>query len=249
MRVVQRLEKAGMMACLELLHFHVGSQVPEVQTFKGVLREAGRIYSELVRMGAPMGYLDVGGGLGVDYGGVRGSEGGSRDYRDAEYVGDVVGQLKQVFDAAEVAHPHLITESGRAMVAHSTLLLFEIMGRAAHEGGGDVQGVGSEAHPLQADLERFGEGLSLATAAEVFHGANDVRMQARQAFELGVMSLGAVRVPSEGARVPMLTPLRARLGLDGRAAGSEEPQDEVTTAAPELAEVDPEACRAGADGD
>ena len=126
--LVEKLREMDRLECLSLLHFHIGSQVTSIRTFKRALREATRLYVELVSMGAPMGMMDVGGGIGIDYDGSRTTFESSRNYTEEEYAADVVMQVAAACDGANVPHPDIVTESGRATVAHCSVLLFDVLG-------------------------------------------------------------------------------------------------------------------------
>ena len=124
---VEFLKSKGMLDCLELLHYHIGSQVPSIQSIKSSLKEAARFYTELHAMGAQPKFIDVGGGLGVDYDG-SGSSDSSVNYSEQEYANDVVSTIQILCDEKNVPHPNIITESGRALVAHHSILIFNVMG-------------------------------------------------------------------------------------------------------------------------
>ncbi|MCC7402833.1 MAG: biosynthetic arginine decarboxylase [Bdellovibrionales bacterium] len=124
---VEKLKQEGMIDSLALLHYHIGSQIPSIQAIKGTMKEGARLYTELYALGATPSYIDVGGGLGVDYDGTGRSE-SSTDYSEQEYANDIVSILQSVCDEKGVPHPHIVTESGRASVAHSALLVFNVLG-------------------------------------------------------------------------------------------------------------------------
>jgi arginine decarboxylase len=124
---VEYLRSVGRLDCFELLHFHLGSQVPSIRSIRDALREAVRIYVDLVGLGAPLAYLDVGGGLGVDYDGSQSDYPSSLNYTLQEYANDVVYGIKEICDEAEVAHPTIVSESGRAAVAHHAALIIDIL--------------------------------------------------------------------------------------------------------------------------
>lgn len=124
---VEFLKNLEMLDCLELVHYHIGSQVPSIQSIKSSLKEAARFYTELHALGARPKYLDVGGGLGVDYDGT-GSSNSSVNYSEQEYANDVVSTIQTLCDEKDVPHPNIVTESGRALVAHHSVLVFNVMG-------------------------------------------------------------------------------------------------------------------------
>src|SRR3954451_24835890 len=128
LRGLDELKKRGMEDCFKLLHFHLGSQIPNIRIIKGALTEAGRVYVELHKAGAGLRYMDVGGGLGVDYDGSQTNFESSLNYTLEEYASDVVYHLQTVCDEANVPHPTIVSESGRAIVAHHSLLVFNVLG-------------------------------------------------------------------------------------------------------------------------
>src|SRR3954451_21778772 len=122
------LKQRDMADCLQLLHFHLGSQITNIRNVKGALTEASRMYVELARVGAGVKYLDVGGGLGIDYDGSQTDFVSSVNYTLQEYANDVVFRIKSVCDEAAVPHPTIISESGRAVVAYHSMLIFDVLG-------------------------------------------------------------------------------------------------------------------------
>src|SRR5207302_7524481 len=122
------LKQRDMADCLQLVHFHLGSQLTNIRNIKGALTEAARVYVELARVGAGVRYLDVGGGLGVDYDGSQTDFESSVNYTLQEYANDVVFRIKSVCDEAGAPHPTIISESGRAVVAYPSLLVFDVLG-------------------------------------------------------------------------------------------------------------------------
>ena len=126
MRALMYLKEHEMTEQVKLVHFHIGSQVPDVRVFKNAIAEAGRIYTELYKMGLPLEYLDVGGGLGVDYDGSRSVCDSSRNYSIEEYVHDIVESIMRICDSASVPHPNLVTESGRAITAHHSCVITNV---------------------------------------------------------------------------------------------------------------------------
>ena len=189
MQVVERLRAAGQLHRLKLLHFHIGSQVTSIRSFRHAVREAARLYTELVRLGAPMELLDVGGGLAVDYDGSRTDFESSRNYSVAEYAADLVSELVQACDVAGVPHPDLVTESGRATVAHCSLLLFDVLGTEAVPSEGPIERPSPEDPSLLHDLWSAWDGLTERNYQEVWHDANDVREQSKRAFQVGLLPL------------------------------------------------------------
>src|SRR5581483_3609643 len=124
----ETLKREGLAHCLKLVHFHVGSQVPDIGTIKRAVREAARFYAKLAKLGNDLGYIDVGGGLGVDYDGSRTTFDSSTNYSLQEYARDIVYNLMDVCDSEKVPHPTIVSESGRAIVAHHSVLVVEAFG-------------------------------------------------------------------------------------------------------------------------
>jgi arginine decarboxylase len=192
MEMVDKLRDAGRLDCLHLLHFHIGSQVTSIQTFKRALREATRLYTELVRLGAPMGLLDVGGGLGVDYDGSRTTFESSRNYSDAEYASDVVAHIGEACTEAGIPHPDIVTESGRATAAHCSVLLFDVLGVESVPVGGPPEDVAEDDEEHFSEIRAIYDGLTERNYQEAWHDAVDVRMRARHAFDAGHVGLPEV---------------------------------------------------------
>ena len=128
LRALDQLKAAGMEDCLQLLHFHLGSQITNIRQIKAAVMEAARIYVELKRAGAGLNYLDVGGGLGIDYDGSQTDFESSVNYTLQEYANDVVYHIQSVCDEAEVPHPTIVSESGRAIAAYHSVLVFNVLG-------------------------------------------------------------------------------------------------------------------------
>lgn len=125
---IEILRAENMLDCLELMHFHIGSQIPSIQSIKAAMKEGARFFTEIYAMGAALKYIDVGGGLGVDYDG-SGRSDSSTNYSEQEYANDIVSIVQSICDEKKVPHPDIISESGRALVAHSTALIFDVLGQ------------------------------------------------------------------------------------------------------------------------
>ena len=133
---LDELKQRGMADCFKLLHFHLGSQIPNIRVVKHALNEAARIYTELHKAGAGLEFLDVGGGLGVDYDGSQTNFESSTNYTLEEYANDVVYHIQSVCDDAGVPHPTIVSESGRAVVAYHSVLVFNVLGVSGFGGNG-----------------------------------------------------------------------------------------------------------------
>jgi len=185
---VGELADAGMLDCFRLLHFHIGSQISSIRAVKEALREASRLYVNLARMGAPLGYLDVGGGLGVDYDGSRTDFGSSINYSLQEYANDIVFGVMDVCDGEGVPHPVIVSESGRATVAHHAVLLVETLGISELQ----VRDVGEPPEHTEAPLRNLFDSfreLTRDNAIETYHDAVAFRDECLSLFNLGHLSL------------------------------------------------------------
>ena len=187
--MVDDLEAAGMLDCLQLLHFHIGSQVSAIRAFKDAVNEAGRIYVELVKLGAPMGFLDVGGGLGVDYEGSQTNSSQSINYTIEEYAEDIVDGISRVTNEAGVPHPHIVTEAGRAMVAHHAILVAEAIGVQRVGTAGDPDMVANDDPAPLVELAEIGDWLEPTTVQQAWHDALSCRDAITTLFKLGLIDL------------------------------------------------------------
>ncbi|MFW6114422.1 MAG: biosynthetic arginine decarboxylase [bacterium] len=189
--VFEDLKKAGMADCLNLLHFHLGSQITNIRTIKNALVESARIYADLVRNGAGLEMLDVGGGLGIDYDGSQTDALSSANYTLQEYANDVVYHIQTVCEDSGVPHPHLISESGRAVTAYHCVLLFNVLGATRH-GNGDEKPLlalaEKEPQPIR-DLRHTLSELNSRNLLESFHDAQQWFETAIAMFSMGHLSL------------------------------------------------------------
>ncbi|MBV8816608.1 MAG: biosynthetic arginine decarboxylase [Verrucomicrobia bacterium] len=183
------LKQEGMADALKLVHFHVGSQVPDIGVIKRAVREAARFFAKLSHMGHPMEYIDVGGGLGVDYDGSRTAFDSSINYTLQEYARDVVYNIMDVVDSEKVAHPTIVSEGGRAIVAHHSVLVVEAFG-SIEKGTADLPLEVKESDPkLLADIVEIQRTLTKQNRMENLHDAQQVKEQAQSMFELGLLDL------------------------------------------------------------
>ena len=189
MRALQELKELGMADCLNLLHFHLGSQITNIRQIKGAVNEAVRVYVDLVRAGAGLKYLDVGGGLGIDYDGSQTDFESSVNYTLQEYANDIIYHVQNVCDEVGVAHPTIVTESGRAIVAYHSVLVFNVLG---------VSGMGEADVPAEPppdaeqpliDLQETYRGLTAKNLLESYHDAQQALDQGLNLFSLGYLSL------------------------------------------------------------
>jgi arginine decarboxylase len=186
---LEELKSCGMQDCFKLLHFHLGSQIPNIRIVKGALNEAARIYAELAKDGAGLEYIDVGGGLGVDYDGSQTNFESSVNYTLEEYANDVVYHIQSVCDDAGVKHPTIVSESGRAIVAYHSVLVFNVLG-VSEFGSDDVQnGHDGELEQPIVDLKETYQNLTARNALESYHDAQQALDMALNLFNAGYLPL------------------------------------------------------------
>ncbi|MEQ1503175.1 MAG: biosynthetic arginine decarboxylase [Myxococcota bacterium] len=187
--VVHRLRDQDMLDCLQLQHFHIGSQVTNIRAFNTALREAIRIYIELVKLGANMRYMDVGGGLGVDYDGSRTNFESSMNYSVEEYAATIVSTVVAGCDDAGIPHPDLITEAGRAMIAHHAALVFDVLGVTAMVEAKAPRAPREGACEEMHELWEVYKSITGKNLLEPLHDATEIREQSLTKFNLGLIGL------------------------------------------------------------
>ena len=185
----QMLKEAGLMPCLKLLHFHVGSQVPDISTIKRAVREAARYYAKLCKLGHEISYLDVGGGLGVDYDGSRSDFDSSTNYSLQEYANDVVWNIMDVCDSEGVVHPAIVSESGRAIVAHHSVLVLEAFSSIERTVPKLKVEATEKDHRLVHDILEVKQRLKRGNRIESLHDSQHIKEEAQQMFDLGLLDL------------------------------------------------------------
>src|SRR6266550_8233340 len=185
----QMLKDAGFAHCLRLVHFHVGSQVPDISTIKRAVREGARYYAKLAKLGHDLGYLDVGGGLGVDYDGSRSDFDSSINYSLQEYANDVVWNVMDVCDSESVAHPAIVSESGRATVAHHSVLVVEAFGSIEKTAPKLKVEANEKDHKLVADILDVKQRLKRGNRLESLHDIQQIKEESQQTFDLGLLDL------------------------------------------------------------
>ena len=222
---VEALRAADLLGELRLLHFHIGSQINDIAVLKDALQEAGQIYAELTRLGAPMGYLDVGGGLGIDYDGSRTASAASTNYSLQNYANDVVATVKECCEPHGIAVPTLVSESGRALASHFSVLVFDVLG------AGTLPGALPPAQEDEALILRNLRDTHAAIEApdggadalqEAWNDALKFKHDALAAFRLGYLSLPE-RGLAEQLTWACCQAIAARLGA--LPAGSAIPQE------------------------
>ncbi len=186
---VETLRAADMLDCLELLHFHVGSQITAIRAIKDAVQEATRFYVGLVEMGAGLRYLDVGGGLGVDYDGSQTNFPSSMNYTNQEYARDVVATIMDACDEKGVAHPDIVTETGRAMVAHHSVLVFNVLGVNQVLPHGTPPAPAADEHKATHAIFEAYQSISRKNLIEAYHDALAAKEEALTLFNLGYLDL------------------------------------------------------------
>ncbi len=199
-RAVEVLGEAGMLDRLVCLHFHIGSQITAIRAVKDALSEAVRIFIDLCKMGAPLAYIDVGGGLAVDYDGSRTNFHASKNYSMEEYAGDIVYAIGSALDEQDLPHPTIISESGRALVAHHSVLVFNVLGMTeetnlpVRENSSNGNGNGStsataEEHQLIQELAEVCQQVSRKNYQELYHDAVQLKEDALSLYRHGILDL------------------------------------------------------------
>ncbi len=185
---VEWLQAQGKTDCLKLVHYHIGSQIPNIRNIKKAAREATRFYAGLHKLGARPEYLDVGGGLGVDYDGSKTDFHSSTNYTMQEYANDIVWNVMDICDAEKVPHPHLASESGRAVVAHHAMMIAEVFGSIEKTKEQYDLSVREDDHKLVHELAYTAKHWR-RNPRESFHDIQGIREEAQNRFELGVLDL------------------------------------------------------------
>lgn len=208
-QVVDVLKDNDMLHCLQLLHCHLGSQIPNIRDIRGGVNEACRYYADLCHEGAAMNYIDLGGGLAVDYTGAHSQESQSRNYSLDEYCEDVVETIMSTLDAYDIDHPTIVTESGRATVAYSSILLFNILDVTRFEPI-EIKNSCDVSHELLDNMRSIFEYLKPARLQECFNDAHYYRDEVRELFKRGQIGL-RTRAEAENLFLQVLHEVRSML--------------------------------------
>ncbi|GIW43891.1 MAG: biosynthetic arginine decarboxylase [Candidatus Binatia bacterium] len=186
---VEKLRAEGMLDCLQLLHFHIGSQITAIRAHKDALKEAAMIFVGLHQMGAQPRFIDVGGGLGVDYDGSQTNFHSSMNYTVQEYANDVVATIQEACDGKGLPHPDIITESGRAMTAHHSVLIFDVLGVHEMISGQPPEPVSESDPRVIQNLAEVYETISQKNVLEAYHDILQLKEEATSLFTLGFLDL------------------------------------------------------------
>ena len=189
LRAVELLRTEGMLDCLVLGHFHIGSQITNIRSIKEALAEGSRMYVELLKLGAQMEYLDVGGGMAVDYDGSSTTFASSANYSMQEYVSDVVAAITDACNQAEVAHPIIVNECGRAITAHHSVLIFNVLSVTELTAGRPPESLAEDAHTVLHNLLEAHGSISSKNFQESYHDVIHLREEALSLFKLGYLTL------------------------------------------------------------
>ena len=184
------LERRDMKDCLKLIHFHIGSQINKIRVVKNALREATQFYVQLSKLGFDIDFIDIGGGLGVDYDGTRSSSSeSSMNYSIQEYANDAVSAVVDVCTKNGLKQPNIINESGRSLTAHHSILIFEVLETTQLPVWKDSQEIGADDHELARELYDIWDRLDGARLFESWHDALQIREEALDLFSLGLLDL------------------------------------------------------------
>ena len=190
LEAIEFLEKSKMKECLKLIHFHIGSQVTKIRRIKTALREAAQFYVQLYKLGFSLEFVDIGGGLGVDYDGTKSSMSESSvNYSIQEYVNDSVSHFVDAADKEAIPHPNIITESGRSLTAHHSILVFEVLEATSPPVWKDEDEILEDDHELVQEINDLWNKLNQTRMLETWHDVLQIREEALDRFSLGVLDL------------------------------------------------------------
>lgn len=190
LRAIDILRTQGMEDCVRLIHFHIGSQITKIRRIKTALREAAQFYVQMHELGFNIEFVDVGGGLGVDYDGTRSSyTENSTNYSIQEYVNDSVFSFVDAANKNNIPHPNIITESGRALTAHHSVLVFEVLETTTLPEWNEEKTIQQDDHELVKELYSIWDNLTQARMLEAWHDAQQIREESLDLFSLGLLDL------------------------------------------------------------
>jgi arginine decarboxylase len=189
LEAVEYARENDMLDCVKLIHFHLGSQITNIRKIKQGLGEVSQFYVQLMRMGCSIDFVDVGGGLGVDYDGTRSSVASSINYSIQEYANDAISTLAESCNKNDLPHPHIITESGRALTAHHSVLVFNVLETTSAPVWSSKDRVSKKDHELVQELYRILQSLNSRTMLEAWHDCQQLREETLDRFSLGLIDL------------------------------------------------------------
>ena len=190
LNALELLDRHGLKKNLKLFHFHIGSQITDILTLKDAINEGARIYSKLCKRGVQIEYFDAGGGLGIDYAGNRSTDESSTNYTMEEYIEDLVYNLKQICDLENVAHPHIITESGRAITAHHSCVITDVIDQINTTHTDYTTQEAEQEHIIVSNIRALSkEKCTQDSAQTIYHEAWQLKEESLNAFKLGILSL------------------------------------------------------------
>ncbi|HPU22809.1 MAG TPA: biosynthetic arginine decarboxylase [Candidatus Kapabacteria bacterium] len=191
LEAIELLEKHKLKDQVKLIHFHLGSQITKIRKIKTALKEAAQFYVEMLKLGCSVEFVDIGGGLGVDYDGTRSSTSGSSvNYTIQEYVNDAVSTLVDVCEKNELSHPNIIIESGRSLTAHHSILVFDVLeSTSMPTWDPETMEVSEDDHELVQELHNIYENINQAKMLEGWHDAQQIREESLDLFSLGLLDL------------------------------------------------------------
>lgn len=187
--LIDQLKKEDMLDCLELLHYHLGSQIPNIRDIRSGVLEACQVYMDLIREGANMRYLDLGGGLAVDYDGSKSNDTHSKNYSLSEYCSDIVDVIIRTLDPHNIDHPIIVTESGRATIAYSSILVFNVLDVATSDPSHAPTELAEDSHTLVKELWDCAEIVNKQNFQECYNDSVFYRDEIRALFKRGQVSL------------------------------------------------------------
>lgn len=189
LEAIEIAKKNNMLDCIRLLHFHLGSQITKIRKIKNGLRECSQFFVQMQQLGCNVEFVDLGGGLGIDYDGTQSSGPSSINYSVQEYANDAVYMFQDAAEKNELPHPNVLTESGRALTAHHSILIYDVLEATTHPSWNDDINVGDGNHELVQELHSIWESLTTTNFIESWHDAQQIREEGLDLFSLGLISL------------------------------------------------------------
>jgi arginine decarboxylase len=189
LEAVEYAKEADLLDCIKLIHFHLGSQITNIRKIKAGLREVSQFYIQMMAMGANVEFVDIGGGLGVDYDGSRSAISSSINYSIQEYANDTIATIVDVANKNNLPHPNVITESGRALTAHHSILVFNVLEKASVPRWTSKDRVSKKDHEIVREMAEILSSLNSRTMLEAWHDTQQLREEALDRFSLGLVDL------------------------------------------------------------